>query len=377
MSSFLRSLKNAAAAASDALLGRGGGGASAKPRPACQYGAKCYRKNPQHRIDESHPGDDDHDTPAGSRSRPVAPAAPAADDLTAAPSAAAAEQEDEAAAPCLKKAPSRRRGAAAAVAASEPASLSASASAAESSPAACVSPPPTNALPVPQLSPTSTGSSPRVDKKMSVRDRRRRAQLEAAASSTPSPVASPPPPDENVDASATAAPASLPPLSADSSAACASSSPSTSSLATPASDDVLLASLHALHHSPSSLVPEFVEIRWESPAQAASNRGDFFIGRASAGGAAKAADGTVVSRVHLPLASSTPRLAKMISRVHARISWTRTPLLTPAQQQQQRDGTHGLIKKRPGAGGDSASADQPPPAYTYKFFIVRATRQPA
>jgi hypothetical protein len=231
---------------------------------------------------------------------------------------------------------------------------------------------------VPQLSPTSTGSSPRVDKKMSVRDRRRRAQLEAAASSTPSPVASPPPPDESADAAAVAAPASLPPLPAASAAAGAASSSTTSaSLAAPASDDILLASLHALHHSPSSLVPEFVEIRWESAAQAASNRGDFFIGRASAGGAAKAADGTVVPRVHLPLSSSTPRLAKMISRVHARISWTRTPLLTPEQQQQQRDGTHGLIKKRPGAGVDSTSADQPPPAYTYKFFIVRASQPPS
>ena len=32
-------------------------------RPACPYGAKCYRKNPLHREEESHPGDDDYQDP--------------------------------------------------------------------------------------------------------------------------------------------------------------------------------------------------------------------------------------------------------------------------------------------------------------------------
>lgn len=31
-----------------------------KRRPYCQYGATCYRKNPAHRKDKSHPGDDDY-----------------------------------------------------------------------------------------------------------------------------------------------------------------------------------------------------------------------------------------------------------------------------------------------------------------------------
>lgn len=32
-----------------------------KRRPACQFGASCYRKNPAHRAELSHPGDSDHD----------------------------------------------------------------------------------------------------------------------------------------------------------------------------------------------------------------------------------------------------------------------------------------------------------------------------
>ena len=30
-------------------------------RPACPYGATCYRKNPTHRTEQSHPGDSDYD----------------------------------------------------------------------------------------------------------------------------------------------------------------------------------------------------------------------------------------------------------------------------------------------------------------------------
>merc|ERR1711988_1300796 len=34
--------------------------AAVKPgRPRCQYGEKCFRQNPQHKADFSHPGDDD------------------------------------------------------------------------------------------------------------------------------------------------------------------------------------------------------------------------------------------------------------------------------------------------------------------------------
>ena len=31
------------------------------PRPSCSYGASCYRKNPVHRREEAHPGDDDYE----------------------------------------------------------------------------------------------------------------------------------------------------------------------------------------------------------------------------------------------------------------------------------------------------------------------------
>ena len=33
-------------------------------RPVCPYGGSCYRKNPQHRVEESHPGDEDYRDPA-------------------------------------------------------------------------------------------------------------------------------------------------------------------------------------------------------------------------------------------------------------------------------------------------------------------------
>jgi hypothetical protein len=39
------------------------GGAAAKPRAACRYGAACYRKNPQHFQVEAHPGDADYAEP--------------------------------------------------------------------------------------------------------------------------------------------------------------------------------------------------------------------------------------------------------------------------------------------------------------------------
>ena len=32
-----------------------------KYRPACQFGASCYRKNPAHRAEQSHPGDSDYE----------------------------------------------------------------------------------------------------------------------------------------------------------------------------------------------------------------------------------------------------------------------------------------------------------------------------
>ncbi len=40
-------------------------GPSSPARPStsrriCPYGSTCYRKNPQHRVDEAHPGDPDY-----------------------------------------------------------------------------------------------------------------------------------------------------------------------------------------------------------------------------------------------------------------------------------------------------------------------------
>lgn len=32
-----------------------------KRRPPCQFGVSCYRKNPVHRAENSHPGDSDYD----------------------------------------------------------------------------------------------------------------------------------------------------------------------------------------------------------------------------------------------------------------------------------------------------------------------------
>jgi hypothetical protein len=43
-----------------------GGGATASGRPACRYGASCYRKNPHHFTKESHPGDADYAAAAAS-----------------------------------------------------------------------------------------------------------------------------------------------------------------------------------------------------------------------------------------------------------------------------------------------------------------------
>ena len=33
---------------------------STNSRQSCSYGANCYRKNPQHKIDAAHPGDSDY-----------------------------------------------------------------------------------------------------------------------------------------------------------------------------------------------------------------------------------------------------------------------------------------------------------------------------
>jgi aprataxin and PNK-like factor len=46
-----------------------------KPRAPCQYGASCYRKNPIHFQDFSHPGESDYITPAVPP-QPVKPPAP-------------------------------------------------------------------------------------------------------------------------------------------------------------------------------------------------------------------------------------------------------------------------------------------------------------
>ena len=29
-------------------------------RKSCPFGASCYRRNPQHKLDEAHPGDEDY-----------------------------------------------------------------------------------------------------------------------------------------------------------------------------------------------------------------------------------------------------------------------------------------------------------------------------
>ena len=29
-------------------------------RPSCSFGSSCYRKNPQHKVEEAHPGDNDY-----------------------------------------------------------------------------------------------------------------------------------------------------------------------------------------------------------------------------------------------------------------------------------------------------------------------------
>lgn len=34
---------------------------SGKRRPVCPFGASCYRKNPVHRAEHSHPGDSDYE----------------------------------------------------------------------------------------------------------------------------------------------------------------------------------------------------------------------------------------------------------------------------------------------------------------------------
>jgi len=56
---------------------------TAAPRPRCKYGCNCYRKNPIHFQEESHPGDDSWDIPAGAAAyaRPAAPR-PAAANVT-------------------------------------------------------------------------------------------------------------------------------------------------------------------------------------------------------------------------------------------------------------------------------------------------------
>ena len=37
------------------------GKSGSKRRPVCPFGATCYRKNPIHRNEHSHPGDSDYD----------------------------------------------------------------------------------------------------------------------------------------------------------------------------------------------------------------------------------------------------------------------------------------------------------------------------
>jgi len=49
-------------------------------RGKCSYGDKCFRKNPEHKAEFSHPGDADWDAPAAGYQAAGAPAAPFPDD---------------------------------------------------------------------------------------------------------------------------------------------------------------------------------------------------------------------------------------------------------------------------------------------------------
>jgi hypothetical protein len=106
-------------------------------------------------------------------------------------------------------------------------------------------------------------------------------------------------------------------------------------------------------------VPEFTEIL-ESAACGLSDEGDsgaFFIGRRAAASAGKAA-------VHLQLVSDAPRLAKMISRVHARISWARTPI--PAAT----DSSPPSLSRARSSQDKAAPAATQQQAYSYRWFIA-------
>ena len=397
MSSFLRTLKHAATAASDALglsssasNGSSHNGISSrssstpKPKkPACPYGSKCYRKNPQHRIDESHPGDEDDDREPDAAAADPAPPQPQPQPARRTNSrrgvaGTAADPDPPPPPPVVNKkaSSSSRRGGGGGTAASDStdATIAAAASPATTVAASSVSALPSTASTASASSVSSDSSSPTsprvADKKMSVRDRRRKQKEEegaANASMSPTPPSdlAPTPTRPSFDriesAAARAAPATLPPIHVDSAFGAESA----------ASATPLLASLHCL--SASDLLPQFTEIRQGgcSATAADGNSGAFFIGRVSAPGSAlKAADGRAVEKVHLQLNSRNPQLAKMISRVHASIRWERTVISDAAGDDaaaSDRTGTKGLIKKRGAAAAASATAAEP--SYTYRWFL--------
>jgi hypothetical protein len=161
---------------------------------------------------------------------------------------------------------------------------------------------------------------------MSVKQRRAKQREEQAAAAAAAAAAQQ---DETVPASAVAEP-----------------TPSSAPTLTRASTSVttpLLASLHSLYRTP--LIPEFTEIR-AAAGQGSEDSGVFYIGRLRA---AKV-DGVDV-KVDLVLQTTNAKLSKMISRVHAKITWTRSLLPPPASK---------------GRKGKAAAAA---PSYSYAWAI--------
>jgi hypothetical protein len=282
-------------------------------------GSSCYRKNPQHRLEESHPGDqeevEEDSAAAKEKERSGAEAAiqirkaeearakiQAKAEVLAEQAAALAAAEDDARAASAVASPVKRRG--------------------------------------PADDAASSPVSPTANRKMSVKDRRR---LQQQQKETEQPAAA----SASASAASIAAPLSLPTIPAAVVRA--------TSLISDLERSPLLASLHALYKCPS--IPEFTEIREDGTGDGGmtSSSGRFFIGRSSSGAAA---DGSAVEKVGLVLQSDSPRLAKMISRVHASIEWQRSVV-------EESDLSATTVKGRSGKRASSVH----PPSYSYRWFL--------
>ena len=55
-----RSTRSSTLALDAAAVEAAAAAAAASGRASCRFGAGCYRKNPQHKLDEAHPGDEDY-----------------------------------------------------------------------------------------------------------------------------------------------------------------------------------------------------------------------------------------------------------------------------------------------------------------------------